>query len=166
MIARERTAFFTGHRNIEKPDECQLPELLDELIDRLYQRNVIYYGAGGAYGFDMLAEQAVLRAKIKHSDIKLILVLPCKEQDKYWSAQNRNQYREILQKADKIVYIAETYDKGCMHRRNRHLADYSGYSITYLKKSTGGTAYTVRYAREKGIQIINLAACLKKLPRI
>ena len=44
-----------------------------------------------------------------------------------------------------------------MHRRNRHLVDHSGTCICYLTRSTGGTAYTVDYARKKGLRIINVA---------
>lgn len=63
MIDRKRTACFTGHRDIAKQEEKQLSLLLDAVIERLYQHGVIFFGAGGAYGFDMLAEQAVLRAR-------------------------------------------------------------------------------------------------------
>ena len=41
--------------------------------------------------------------------------------------------------------------------RNRHLVDHSGTCICYLTRSAGGPAYTVDYARKKGLRIINLA---------
>ena len=44
-----------------------------------------------------------------------------------------------------------------MHQRNRALVDRSAFCICYLRTQTGGTAYTVRYAREKGLKIWNLA---------
>ena len=43
-----------------------------------------------------------------------------------------------------------------MLARNRYMADHSSYCIAYLVRGTGGTAYTVRYARKKGVQIVNL----------
>jgi hypothetical protein len=43
-----------------------------------------------------------------------------------------------------------------MMLRNRHLINYSGYCIAYLSKDNGGTAYTVNFARQKGLKIINL----------
>ena len=55
-------------------------------------------------------------------------------------------------------YVSREYTPDCMHRRNRHLVDHSGTCICYLTKTSGGTAYTVDYARRKRLRIINLAA--------
>ena len=44
-----------------------------------------------------------------------------------------------------------------MLKRNRHLVDNSSVCICYLTESTGGTAYTVEYARKSGLTIVNLA---------
>ena len=156
MIVRKQTACFTGHRNIQKDRIEALEKLLDQVIEQLYSKGVVFYGVGGSYGFDLLAEKAVLRARDRHNEIKLILVLPCKEQDKYWSAEMKKEYADVLSKADKIVYTSDSYTKGCMHKRNRHLVDYSGYCVAYLTENSGGTAYTVDYARENGLRIVNL----------
>ena len=43
-----------------------------------------------------------------------------------------------------------------MFKRNRHLVDNSSVCVCYLTKDSGGTAYTVRYAKEKGLEIVNL----------
>lgn len=37
------------------------------------------------------------------------------------------------------------------------MVDNSGHCICYLLKNTGGTAYTVGYAQEQGLQITNIA---------
>ena len=55
---------------------------------------------------------------------------------------------------NKVVYVSREYTPDCMHRRNRHLVDHSGTCICYLTRSTGGTAYTVDYARKRGLRII------------
>lgn len=122
----------------------------------MYRKGVIFYGAGGSYGFDMLAEKAVIRARNRHNEIKLILVLPCKNQEKYWTEDNKTAFAEIKNQADKIVYTSEIYSKDCMHKRNRHLVNFSGYCVAYLSKNIGGTAYTVNYARQNGLEIVNL----------
>lgn len=156
MIDKKRTACFTGHRKIPAQEIKNIEKQLDKIIEKLYQRGVIFYGAGGSYGFDMLAERAVIRARNRHNEIKLILVLPCKEQDKYWTEDNKAAFAEIKNQADKIVYLSENYSKGCMHRRNRHLVNFSGYCIAYLNENSGGTAYTVNYARQNSLEIVNL----------
>lgn len=156
MIDKKRTVCFTGHRKIPVQEIKNIEKQLDKIIEKLYQKGVIFYGTGGSYGFDMLAERAVIRARNRHNEIKLILVLPCKEQDKYWTEDNKAAFAEIKNQADKIVYLSENYSKGCMHRRNRHLVDFSGYCIAYLSENSGGTAYTVDYARQNSLEIFNL----------
>ena len=157
MIDKKRTACFTGHRNIPENDREQLISLLDNIIEILYTRGVVFFGCGGAYGFDTEAEYAVLRAKERHKDIKLILVIPCKEQDKYWNDKSKAVYRDILSKADKIVYTSENYTNNCMHKRNRHLVDFSGYCVAYCTRQSGGTVYTMNYAKDSDVKVINLA---------
>lgn len=56
-----------------------------------------------------------------------------------------------------MVYTAQQYTKGCMHKRNRHLVDNSSVCVCYLNRESGGTAYTVNYAKKNGLEIINLA---------
>ena len=56
----------------------------------------------------------------------------------------------------KVVWTSEEYTRDCMFKRNRHLVDNSSLCICYLTKDTGGTAYTVRYARSKGKIIVNV----------
>ena len=157
MVDRKRTACFTGHRDIPVNDRGKLDKLLDNVIEALFNKGVVFFGCGGAYGFDMMAEYAVLRAKERHNEIKLILVLPCKEQDKYWNDKSKAMYKDILSKANKIVYTSEAYTRECMHKRNRHLVDYSGYCIAYCTKQNVGTVYTMNYAKDSGVKVVNLA---------
>ena len=154
---RECTACFTGHRRIPFGQTILLRRRLDKVISDLVQQGIIYYGAGGALGFDTMAAQAVLSARRKHPQVKLILVLPCPTQADRWPAQDKELYEEIKTQADKVVCVSDHYTKSCMFQRNRHLVDYSNICIAYLTKDTGGTAYTVEYARSKGIDVINLA---------
>lgn len=63
----------------------------------------------------------------------------------------------IIREIHKVVYTSEEYTRGCMFKRNRHLVDNSSICIAYLTESKGGTAYTVNYAKQKKIQVINLA---------
>lgn len=108
-------------------------------------------------GFDTMAAQTVLSLKLKHPEIKLILVLPCQSQADRWSEEDRAVYEEIKRKADKVKYTSIEYTSGCMHKRNRHLVDNSSVCVSYMTKSTGGTAYTVDYARKSHVRVINLA---------
>lgn len=98
----------------------------------------------------------VLRLRKRFPQTRLILVLPCLEQAKSWRAEDIALYENIKAWADKTVYTAQAYDKGCMYRRNRHLVDSSAVCVCYLKSGSGGTAYTVGYAQSQGLRIIRL----------
>lgn len=154
---REHTVCFTGHRKILPKQKATIARRLKNEIIKLVEKNYRYFGAGGALGFDTLAAQTVLELKTEYPDVKLILVLPCLSQTRGWSARDIEIYEEIKSKADQVVYTSQGYTRGCMHKRNRHLVDNSSVCICYLTESTGGTAYTVNYAKEKGLMTINVA---------
>lgn len=130
---------------------------LEKVIEESIQAGYLYFGAGGALGFDTLAAQTVLKLRNRYPKIKLILVLPCKTQASGWKTADVAEYDRIISSADKVVYTSETYFNGCMHRRNRHLVDHSSLCICYLTENKGGTYYTVNYARENGIRIVNIS---------
>ena len=144
-------------RLIPPEKKNEITRRLKETLIQLINRGYLYFGAGGALGFDTMAEQIVLSLKTEYPQIKLILVLPCKSQANAWSAEDKKVYREIVRKADKVVYTSQEYFRGCMQKRNRHLVDYSSVCVCYLTKDTGGSAYTVRYAISKGLSIENVA---------
>ena len=154
---RSYTCCFTGHRQLPPEKQVEIAGRLERVIVSLYQRGIQYYGAGGARGFDCLAAQTVLRLRESYPDMKLILVLPCLTQTRGWKPEDIAEYECIKAQADKVVYTAQDYSKGCMHKRNRHLVDNSSVCVCCLTRDSGGTAYTVDYAEKKGLAIINLA---------
>ena len=154
---KNQTCCFTGHRNLQKNEIAEIEKSLEHELIKLISQGIQYFGSGEALGFDTLAAQTVLKLKKKYPQIKLIMVLPCKEQTKNWCDKDIITYNKILKKADKVVYTSEHYHQSCMHIRNRHLVDHSSHCIAYLNRAKGGTAYTVNYAKQNGLQIINLA---------
>lgn len=155
-VMRSKTCCFTGHRDLSLAEQEYIVRKLDQTVTGLIQSGVQYFGAGGARGFDALAAQSVLRLRERYPHIKLILVLPCKSQTRGWRKEDLQTYETIMAAADKITYTSQKYAPGCMHKRNRHLVDHSGICVCYLRDSTGGTAYTVDYARKNGVPVINL----------
>ena len=157
MIDKSKIACFSGHRKL--PLNCdELRAKLKKEIIGLIERGVVFFGAGGALGFDMLAEETVLQLKEEYPHIRLILGLPCspEQQTLKWNNKQRLKYYDILQSADKVRVLSPQYTSGCMLTRNRHLVDNSAYLICYLREKRGGTAYTVAYAEQQGLQIIRL----------
>ena len=156
-IANKNTCCFTGHRDISYIEKIVLKKKLKRVIDTLINQGIVYYKAGGALGFDTMAAQAVLKAREKNPAVKLILVLPYLNQAERWNERDQEIYEEIKKQADEVIFTSQEYTKGCMFKRNRYLVDNSSCCICYLKKDTGGTAYTVNYAKSKDLKIINLA---------
>ena len=154
---KEKTVCFTGHRTIPMLKKWKIEKKLKETLEALIDNGYCYFGAGGALGFDTIAAQTVLELKKKHPEIKLILVLPCKNQTRGWEEKDVSVYESIIVQADKVVYTQEHYDRGCMFKRNRHLVDNSSVCVAYLTEEKGGTAYTVNYANQKGVKVINIA---------
>ncbi len=154
---KEKTCCFTGHRKIPIKEYKHISKRLQTEIIKLIEKGVMYFGVGGALGFDTLAAQTILNLRNQYPQIKLILVLPCKNQTLNWKENDIIEYKRIKNACDKYVYVSESYSKECMYKRNRHLVDNSKYCICYLKFNTGGTSYTVKYAAQKQLSIINIA---------
>ena len=154
---RETTVCFTGHRDIPlryvRAIELRLEAVLRDLIAKGYTD----FAAGGALGFDTLAARMVLWLRDQYPHIKLHLILPCRNQTRGWSMRDIEIYEDILRDADDYLYTSEEYTRGCMHKRNRHLVDMSSVCVCYLTKDKGGTAYTVKYASNNNLRIINIA---------
>ena len=157
MDLKAKTCCFTGHRTMSSEEKRIAAVRLRRVIEDQIKAGVVFYGAGGALGFDTLVAQTVLEMKKEYPQLRLILVLPCEDQARRWHSEDIAVYEDIKRRCDKIVYVSREYTPDCMYRRNRHLVDHSGTCICYLTRTYGGTAYTVDYARSKGLRIINLA---------
>lgn len=157
-----QTCCFTGHRRIPLDQLESVTQRLRDAVIASIKDGYLYFGAGGALGFDTLAAQTVLNLKKDYPQIKLILVLPCKTQARGWKQEDIEEYNRIMKAADKVVYTSQDYYSGCMHKRNRHLVDNSSRCICFLNEKTGGTFYTVNYASEHGLMIINTAKLLSQ----
>ena len=156
-IERSCTCSFTGHRAIPVDMNSYLIQRVKDGVNYLYSHDVKTFLAGGALGFDALAARAVLDCRNTHRDLQLILVIPCRDQARFWKKADIETYEDIKVLANEVICLSERYYEGCMHNRNRYLIDHSSACICYLTQTGGGTAYTVRYAKSKGLQVFNLA---------
>ena len=157
MGIKDKTCCFSGHRIISNNDYDKVYNDTKKAVISLIEKGVRYYGAGGALGFDTLAAQVVLDLKKEYPQIKLILVLPCANQTMRWNQRDIEVYDDIKSKADKVVTLSEHYYEGCMQARNRYLVQGSNYCVCYLKNVYSSTGYTVRYAEQQGLKVLNVA---------
>ena len=157
---RKNACCFTGHREIPPEDREPLRAALLSEIQRLYaEKGVTEFYTGGARGFDTMAAEAVLKIR-ETLPVRLHLILPCKGQSDRWHFAEKRRYREILKQADTAEFLFERYTPDCMLRRDDAMVARSGYCVCYLRDPAakrGGTAYTVQYAKGRGLSVLNLA---------
>lgn len=153
---------FTGHRTVPVPLRTSLALLLDRTIEQLAREGFDEFRAGGALGFDMLAALRVLHVRKKFPHIRLRLILPCRDQAKAWHEGEQLLWQDIIDRADEVEYLFDTYQNGCMYARNRALVEGADLCVAYLTAARGGTLYTCTYADKRGIPVRNLAREIKK----
>lgn len=159
---RKASCFFTGHRKMEGNKDA-LFTALKKNISYLYSLGVREFHAGGALGFDTAAAVTVIDLKRFHPDMKLVLNLPFRNQTEKWSEAEIARYEYIIKNADSVIY---SFDGDVDNRadarkhllkRNRDMVDCSAYGIAYFSgEAKSGTGYTLRYAKEKNCEIINI----------
>lgn len=153
---------FTGHRPArfsfgydENNGKCKkLKALMSEYIDALIAGEVKTFYSGMALGVDQWAAEIVLDMKKAHPNIRLTAVIPCKTQADSWTAEQRERYNNILAGCNDIITLNDHYTRSCMFERNRHLVDHADYLLAVFDGGVkGGTAYTIKYAKQKHRQI-------------
>ena len=150
-----KSCCFTGHRQLGGKEQAIFERLCFQ-IECCVSAGIEEFRCGGALGFDTVAALAVLKMKEQFQQIRLVLYIPCADQDKRWSAAEQKRYREIWKRADTVHVLAERYYDGCMFVRNRSMVDGSELCIAYLKRPSGGTKMTVNYAKKQQVTVINL----------
>ena len=160
MIVKEKACCFTGHRRMSSPVDVKT--VLKQVIEEKINEGYYDFLSGMALGFDSVAAQTVLELKKVYPVIRLFCIVPCGDQDKNFTATEKKCYRSLLQQADDVIVLQETYSRGCMHVRNRFLVDHSSCVIAYLTRKNGGTAYTVSYANKQGRDIFNVASLIDR----
>ncbi len=152
---------FTGHREFsvkffsdDDPLLIDLKKRISAEIEKTILDGADEFYSGMAIGTDMMAADEVLKLREKYPHIKLIAMIPCPNQCEKWGREHILQYTRIMEQCDKIMTISPEYTSGCMHKRDRALVDICDLLIAVYENRSGGTRYTVEYARKKGRKII------------
>lgn len=132
-----KKVFFTGHRVFNYDREIY-QNFRAELI-KLMKEGVTDFYAGGALGWDMTFERAIINFRENHVPlVRLHLVLPCppEEQTARWNKYDKEAYFEILKAADSVEIVSEHYDKNCMKKRNERLVELGGRLPVLLQRKS------------------------------
>lgn len=157
FLKKEQSVTFTGHRFIPYSKQSMLKVALKNIILELYARGYNNYYCGMAVGFDLLSAEVVLSLKTEYKELRLIAVVPYRNQDERFSFADKRRYRSILNRTDETIILREDYSQGCLLRRNDYMLAHSNQVIAYFDgENKGGTFYTCRNAQAEGMPIINL----------
>ncbi len=159
-----KSCSFTGHRKIKNEHRERIPDLVRRAIDYAYGLGARSFFVGGALGFDTLAAKEVIRFRMSHPEVRLVLLLPCRNQDEKWSEMERAVYEFTLSSADEVVYISDEYTPDCMRRRNAMLVSEGDLLIAYVGQARSGAAQTARMAERAGKKVYNLYPTLENNP--
>ncbi len=149
--------FFTGHRKIPAEDAVALQENLSKEVESLVYAGFTTFLCGAARGFDLLAAMAVLRVKRNNPSVRLIYLVPCRNQAEKWSPEEQQWYRNMLLHGE-IRLLQEQYDSTCMRKRNQMLVENASIGVAYYnpQNKASGTGMTYRFAEERHRSVINL----------
>ena len=123
---KENTICLTGHRPKglpwgynENSNSClkfkeDLEHLLRTFIIVGYKKFLI----GMAEGVDMISAEILLNLKKEFSNIEIIAVIPCRNQEIKWSLEQQNRYKRIIDNCDNALYLNDEYTPSCMNDRN------------------------------------------------
>lgn len=145
----EKACALTGHRSLPADfDRNHLYDTLENLIEGGYR---IFY-CGMAQGFDLLALQCLVDLKRKYR-LYLEACIPYPGQSARYPEPDKDDYKYLLGWCDKKTVLYGAYTDGCFLARDRYMVDGADAVLAYCTRNTGGTAYTVRYAKKKGIPV-------------
>ena len=152
-----KSVCFSGHRIVPFAKQNEIMRLLRNEITKSYNEGYRCFYCGMAVGFDLLAAKATLSLKTELPQIRIIAVLPCRDQNEKWDEKNKVEYETILKKVDDVVIVSGHYHHRCFLQRNDYMVQRSSRLITlYDGKFKGGTFYTCRKAKSLGLEIINI----------
>ena len=156
---REKTCCFTGHRDIPIEQAQEIAEQTANEVRRLIvNHGVCFFGVGGAIGYDMLVARVLFRLReTEFPNIKVILVYPFDGFADRWSPAQIADHKRLLPKYNKVVCACEKPSRDAYLGRNRILVDNSAFCVAYCIRSRSGAAYTIRYAKQQGLPVYNIA---------
>ena len=152
-----KSVCFSGHRIVPFAKQNEMMRLLRNEITKSYNEGYRCFYCGMAIGFDLLSAKATLSLKTELPQIKIIAVLPFREQNEKWNEKNKVEYETILKKVDDVVIVSDHYHQRCFLQRNDYMIQRSSRLIAFYDgKFRGGTFYTYRKAKFMGLEIINI----------
>lgn len=142
------TCFFIGHR---ETSDSIFPALLQAVERHITEYGVTEFVVGHYGNFDRLAARAVLKAKERHPQVTLFLLLPYHPADRPIPAPegfDGTFYPPGMERVPKRAAIV---------RANRYMTDHCDFLIAYAWHPASNARELVDYAQARGtVQVDNL----------
>ena len=142
--------FVTGHRRVHLG---RTSRYLAQLTDLAIAHGATRFYTGMALGTDQLAALEWTRRGLPWKAL-----IPCHGYESRWSRSQQRAFWELLNGAEEILWLHQTYEMGCNHHRNRHMVEVCEMGIgIFDHRRGGGTRYTIQraIARERPLYWIN-----------
>ena len=154
---RTVSAAFTGHRFYDFSQREFIQERLTSAISEAYDHGIRNFISGFALGIDLMAAQLVQSLKCNLPGISMTAAIPFEGQAERYNIYDKRVYRRLLELADKVIVLSDCYYPRCFLDRDEFMVENASYLIAYYDgREKGGTYYTVKKARARGIPIINV----------
>ena len=164
MRARQESCCFTGHRPAKLPwryDESdprclRLKDRIRDAVEIAYEQGYRHFLCGMAQGCDLYFCEAVLALRERYPDVTVEAAIPCPTQADSWPESQRERYGRLVAACDYETMVSAVYSSSCMLRRDRYMVDHASLLIAAFDGSSGGTRYTVEYALNRGLSIVDI----------
>lgn len=154
---RTVSAAFTGHRFYDFSQREFIQERLTSAISEAYDHGIRNFISGFALGIDLMAAQLVQSLKCNLPGISLTAAIPFEGQAERYNIYDKRVYGRLLELADKVIVLSDCYYPRCFLDRDEFMVENASYLIAYYDgREKGGTYYTIKKARARGIPIINV----------
>lgn len=155
---KSRSCCFSGHRRLPEDQKAAIMASTEEKVRELIGGGINRFLMGGAVGYDMEVAKLLFHIKNECPDIGVVLIYPFDGYTDRWNDAQKAEYAELLPKYDEVIKASERSGRDAYLLRNRMLVDSSAVCIAYCRKQRSGTAYTVKYAKERGLDVVNVAS--------
>lgn len=137
---------FTGSRTYNPKYFEDVMEVMEEVMD-IMDFPITYAYVGGAIGVDMFAAEYCIKKNIPYT-----IVLPFKFHTltRFWDGESRKRLCNIIDKADDVFVLGDSYSKNLYHERNKYLVDSCEILLAFPTKGSKGTFKTISLAKEIG----------------
>ena len=157
ILNKNTTCCFTGHR----PEKLNITENEVKQLLRIAIRNAVNGGyttfvSGMAMGFDIWAAEIVLEFKKTNPVLNLVCALPFSTFYRGRRKSEQEKYHNILSHSSLTHISFPFYDPRSYQSRNMWMVDNSSLVIAAFTGESGGTRNTVDYAKQEGLEIVNL----------